>query len=105
MAVHGAVAALGEAQRRDGRLPWAEIVAPAIDVARAGFELSAASRFYLAYVHDDIFGWDPASRAALHDEHGALITAPIVDSRPRAVVAADRRRGSAAHCTPANSRT
>jgi gamma-glutamyltranspeptidase/glutathione hydrolase len=78
VAVHGAVAALGEAQHRDGRLPWAEVVAPAIDVARGGFELSSASRFYLAYVHSDIFGWDAASHAALHDEHGAVISAPIV---------------------------
>jgi gamma-glutamyltranspeptidase/glutathione hydrolase len=78
VAVHGAVAALGEAQRRAGRLPWSEIVAPAIEVARRGFPLSAASRFYLAYVHDDIFGWDAASRAALHDEHGAITSEPIV---------------------------
>ena len=78
VAVHGAVAAMGEAQRRDGRLPWAEIVAPAIEVARAGIRLSAASRFYLAYMHEDIFGWDPASRAALHDENGAITSEPIV---------------------------
>jgi gamma-glutamyltranspeptidase/glutathione hydrolase len=78
IAVHGAVAAMGEAQRRDGRLPWSVVVAPAIEVARAGFALSAASRFYLAYTHDDIFGWDPASRAALHDENGALVSEPIV---------------------------
>lgn len=78
VAVHGAVAAMGEAQQRDGRLPWADIVAPAIDVARSGFRLGAASRFYLAYVHEDIFGWDPASRAALHDEHASLTSDPIV---------------------------
>jgi gamma-glutamyltranspeptidase/glutathione hydrolase len=78
VAVHGAVAAMGEAQRRDGRLPWSDIVAPATDVARAGFQLSGASRFYLNFVHEDIFGWDPASRAALHDEHGSLTSDPIV---------------------------
>ena len=78
VAVHGALAAMGEAQQRDGRLPWAEIVAPAIEVARAGFALSASSRFYLGFVHEDIFGWDPASRAALHDEHGAITSEPIV---------------------------
>jgi gamma-glutamyltranspeptidase/glutathione hydrolase len=78
VAVHGAVTALGEAHRRDGRLPWADIVAPAIDVARAGIRLSAPSRFYLAYTGDDIFGWDPVSRAALHDEHGAITSEPIV---------------------------
>ena len=77
VAVHGAVAAMGEAQQRDGRLPWPEIVAPAIEIARAGFALSAASQFYLAYVHEDIFGWDPGSRAALHDEAGAITTEPI----------------------------
>ena len=77
VAVHGAVASMGEAQRRDGRLPWPEIVAPAIDTARAGFALGSASQFYLAFVHEDIFGWDPGSWAALHDEAGALITGPI----------------------------
>ena len=78
VAVHGAIAAMGEAQRRDGRLPWSEIVAPAIEVARAGFRLSAASRFYLAFVHEDIFGWDPVSRAALHDANGAITGELIV---------------------------
>jgi gamma-glutamyltranspeptidase / glutathione hydrolase len=54
------------------------VVEPAIEVARTGFALSPASRFYLAHTHDDIFGWDPASRAALHDEDGALVSEPIV---------------------------
>jgi gamma-glutamyltranspeptidase/glutathione hydrolase len=78
VAVHGAVAAMGEAHRREGRLSWSEIVAPAIEVARAGIRLSAASRFYLTYVCEDIFGWDPASRAALVDENGSITTEPIV---------------------------
>ena len=78
VAVHGAVAAMGEAQRRDGRLAWSDIVAPAVEVARAGIRLSAASRFYLAFVGEDIFGWDPASRAALLDENGAVTSEPIV---------------------------
>ena len=46
--------------------------------ARDGFRLGAASRFYLAYVARDIFGWDPASHAALHDEDGAITDGPIV---------------------------
>jgi gamma-glutamyltranspeptidase/glutathione hydrolase len=78
VAAHGSVAALEEAHRRDGRLPWREVVAPAVDVARGGFRLSAASRYYLEYVHDSIFGWDEASRVALHDEHGELVTEPVV---------------------------
>jgi gamma-glutamyltranspeptidase / glutathione hydrolase len=78
VAVHGALAAFGEAHRRDGHLPWREIVAPAIDVARGGFPLTSASRYYLEFVHDEIFGWDPASRAALHGPDGQVTTAPIV---------------------------
>jgi gamma-glutamyltranspeptidase/glutathione hydrolase len=74
VAAHGSVAAFEQAHRRDGRLPWREVVAPAIDVARGGFRLSAASRYYLEYVHDSIFGWDDASRAAVHDAQGELAT-------------------------------
>ncbi|MCB0896895.1 MAG: gamma-glutamyltransferase [Nocardioides sp.] len=78
VAAHGSVAALEEAHRRDGRLPWREVVAPAVDVARDGFRLTAASRYYLEYVHDSIFGWDDVSRAAVHDEQGELVTDRIV---------------------------
>ena len=42
-AVPGAVAGLGEAHRRYGRLPWAELVAPARELARAGVELTRAA--------------------------------------------------------------
>ena len=48
VATHGSLAAFGEAHARDGRLPWRELVAPAIDVARGGFRLGSASRYYLA---------------------------------------------------------
>jgi gamma-glutamyltranspeptidase/glutathione hydrolase len=78
VAVHGSLAALGEAHRRHGSLPWRELVAPALDVARGGFRLSSASRYYLDFVHEDLFGWDEASRAALHDDEGAVTTEPIV---------------------------
>ncbi|MCW2773833.1 MAG: gamma-glutamyltransferase [Nocardioides sp.] len=78
VAAHGSVAAFEQAHRRDGLLPWREVVAPAIDVARGGFRLSAASRYYLEYVHDSIFGWDDASRAAVHDAQGELATDLIV---------------------------
>ena len=78
VAAHGSLAAFGEAHRRDGRLPWREIVAPAVEVARDGFRLSSASRYYLSHVHDDVFGWDDASRAVLHDEDGQVTTEPVV---------------------------
>jgi len=78
VAVHGSLAGFGEAHRRDGRLPWRELVAPAIEVARGGYRLSTASRYYLDHTHDDVFGWDEESRAVLHDAEGELTTARIV---------------------------
>jgi gamma-glutamyltranspeptidase/glutathione hydrolase len=78
VAAHGSLAAFGEAHRRDGSLPWRELVAPALDVARGGFRLSAASRYYLDFVHEDVFGWDDASRAALHAPDGEVTTAAVV---------------------------
>ncbi|MGA8246343.1 MAG: gamma-glutamyltransferase [Nocardioides sp.] len=78
VAVHGSLAAFGEAHARDGRLPWREIVAPAIEVARAGFPLTSASRYYLDFVHDDVFGWDAASRSALHGPGGEVTTGDVV---------------------------
>src|SRR3954452_13987081 len=41
-AVPGAAAGLEAVHREYGRLPWAEVVAPAIELARAGLELSRA---------------------------------------------------------------
>jgi len=78
VATHGSLAAFGEVHRRDGSLPWRELVAPAIAVARGGFRLSAASRYYLDYVGDDLFGWDEASRAAVHGPDGEITTAPVL---------------------------
>jgi gamma-glutamyltranspeptidase/glutathione hydrolase len=40
--VPGSVAGLAEAHRRFGRLPWAEVVAPAVRLAREGFVLDSA---------------------------------------------------------------
>lgn len=78
VAAHGSVAAFEEAHRRWGSIPWRRIVEPAIDVARQGFRLSSASRFYLDYVHDNIFGWDEESRAAVHAADGSIQTGLIV---------------------------
>ena len=78
VAVHGSLAAFGEVHRRDGLLPWREIVAPAVEVARGGYRLTSAARYYLDYTHDDVFGWDAESRAVLHDAAGELTTDRIV---------------------------
>ncbi|HSU03577.1 MAG TPA: gamma-glutamyltransferase [Nocardioides sp.] len=78
VATHGSLAAFGEAHARDGRLPWRELVAPAVDVARGGFRLGSASRYYLDHVHESVFGWDPRSHRALHDQDGLLTGDPVV---------------------------
>ncbi len=78
VATHGSLAAFGEAHARDGRLPWRELVAPAVDVARGGFRLGSASRYYLDHVHETVFGWDRASHDALHDADGRVTTDPVV---------------------------
>ena len=78
VATHGSVAAFEEAHRRWGRLPWRELFTPAIEVARRGFRLGTASRYYLDHVHESIFGWDDASRAAVHDSDGSVSTDLIV---------------------------
>ncbi|MGH3047957.1 MAG: gamma-glutamyltransferase [Gaiellaceae bacterium] len=44
-AVPGALAGLAEAHRRFARLPWAELLEPAVEVARRGVELNAEQAF------------------------------------------------------------
>lgn len=75
VATPGTLAAFAQVHERWGQVPWAEVFVPAIAVARGGFRLGAASRYYLEYVHDDVYGWDPVSRAVLHDGTGALVPA------------------------------
>ena len=77
VAAHGAIAALADAHTRSGQLPWAELFAPAIEVAQRGITLGVASRYYLDYVHEAIFGWDKASWAAVHESDGSVTKSPI----------------------------
>ena len=72
VATPGALAGLGTAHDGWGALPWRAIVEPAVEVARSGFPLSAASRLYLGYSHDVVFGWHPDCYAALHRPDGSL---------------------------------
>ncbi len=69
----GALAALEEAWRRWGRLPWSTLVEPAVEWARNGFPLPQASHNYLIHAHELVFGRDPRSRAALHGPDGTLL--------------------------------
>lgn len=75
VAVPGTPAALAEASRRYGRLPWAALVEPSIRAAREGFPLSSACHHYLEYSGDIVFSRSPDSRAAIHDGEGRLLAA------------------------------
>ncbi len=72
VAVPGMLGALEAAARDYGRLPWAELMAPAVDWTRRGFPLSSAARMYLELCQEGIFGWEPDSFRALHDGKGGL---------------------------------
>ncbi|HEV2088805.1 MAG TPA: gamma-glutamyltransferase [Cryptosporangiaceae bacterium] len=75
VATPGALAALDLAHRRYGRAPWRDVLAPAVEAARDGFPLGAASAYYLPYVHESVYGWHPDSYAALHGPDGRLLGA------------------------------
>src|SRR5580765_3308678 len=70
VATPGALAGLGLAHERYGRAPWAEVVAPAVDVARQGFPLGTAAASYLDLVRHIVFDWDPQSAAAMRRADG-----------------------------------
>lgn len=78
---HGAVATPGTPQMLvrlhglGGRLPWREVVAPAVRIADEGFPLGGASDHYLDYVHESLYGWHEPSRRALHHQDGSRLVA------------------------------
>ena len=78
---HGSVATPGtpqmlvELHRRAGRATWADVLAPAVEIARTGFPLGTASDYYLDFIHDDLYGWHEPSHAALHHADGSRLVA------------------------------
>ncbi|MDX1394009.1 MAG: gamma-glutamyltransferase [Gemmatimonadota bacterium] len=75
VATPGAPALCGLVAERHGLLDWADLVEPAIEVASRGFPLPPAARDYLVFAHEEIFGWNEDSHAALHDRSGRLLAA------------------------------
>ena len=67
VAVPGAALGLEKAHRAFGRLPWRQLLAPAIDLARRGVELTPGQA-YLHEILDLILRHTPESRAVY--EHG-----------------------------------
>lgn len=66
-AVPGAPAGLALAHRRYGRLPWAELLAPAVEIARGGVELNEAQAF-LHRILDPILRREDEGRRVYGDE-------------------------------------
>jgi gamma-glutamyltranspeptidase/glutathione hydrolase len=66
-AVPGAPAGLAAAHRRYGTTPWAELLAPAVEVARGGVELNAAQAF-LHRILDPVLRREEEGRQVYGDE-------------------------------------
>jgi gamma-glutamyltranspeptidase/glutathione hydrolase len=75
VATPGVLAAVERAHTMFGRVPWRLVVEPAVEAARDGFALGAASDYYFGYVRDSLFGVDPDVRAALHHPDGSPVRA------------------------------
>lgn len=78
VATPGAFAGLGAASQAYGAVPWAEVVAPAVEWARRGFPLSSTAAAYLVYSHEPIFDRFPDGRRALHRDDGT----PLAEGDP-----------------------
>lgn len=72
VAVPGGVAALGQASRHYGALPWNEVVEPARRAAEDGFPMPANCHHYLEFAMEPVLGWLPESREAFLGPAGRL---------------------------------
>lgn len=72
IATPGLVAACALAARRWGRVPWRELLGPAVEVTSRGFPMTDSPHHYLERA-SEIYGADPRSRAALFDEDGDVV--------------------------------
>ena len=70
VATPGAFAGLEMAATDYGVVPWAELMAPAVEWASGGFPLSATAASYLEHSLEPIFDLDPGGRSALRDGAG-----------------------------------
>src|SRR5690606_37532937 len=66
IAVPGAWDAFGLAHAAHGTVPWREVLAPSIDLARDGVPLGATAELYLDHARDPVFSLDRTGSEALH---------------------------------------
>ena len=74
IATPGGFAGLALASRRFGRLPWSNLLEPAIDWVERGFPLTGGAAEYLGFTHAAIYSWHPDSYRILHHEDGSPLS-------------------------------
>ena len=74
IATPGGFAGLALASHRFGRLPWSNLLEPAIDWAKRGFPLTGGAAEYLGFTHAAIYSWHPDSYRILHHEDGSPLS-------------------------------
>jgi gamma-glutamyltranspeptidase/glutathione hydrolase len=93
VATFGAFAALGQASRRYGRLPWDRLLAPVTAWAERGFPVSRGAAVFLQSTYPAIYGWQPESAALLTDgagrplREGATLRVPHLGDTLRTIAA------------------
>ena len=75
VATPGGFAGLEAASSTYGSVPWAEVLAPSIALARDGFKVTSASAYYLGYSHELVYGWDPEAAPQYHRSDGSPVQA------------------------------
>ena len=74
IATPGGIAGLAQASRHYGRLPWEQLLQPAIDRVERGFPLTGGAAEYLGYTHEAIYSWHPDSYHILHHADGSPLS-------------------------------
>ncbi|AKU17506.1 gamma-glutamyltransferase [Luteipulveratus mongoliensis] len=70
VATPGAFAAMDLAHQHYGQAAWADVIAPAVHLARRGFRVGSASGSYLQQVGGGLFTFDPETRAQMIGSDG-----------------------------------
>jgi len=72
VAVPGTLAALYRASSDHGKLPWHELLQPAIRATRDGFPFAAACHYFLGFAGNVIYSRSEDGHNALHNADGSL---------------------------------